>query len=233
MSIGKLIKKYREENKISQRKLAELSNVSFSYIQQLEKGQKENPGIEILNKIAAALNIKVTDFFPSKKIPLQSLIDLTGASKQEIIDSNGKKKLITSIPNGKEKMEQLYKSLEVLSENIPKDKDTENEINNILSKAAEIVKMDKSGEIEAIPQEELYKSLFSKFPYMDSTNKIIFKDENMKIAFEHFKILINYCNNFKGIPEDKKSIEKYCEMFLKTLQYITDELQKLNEAKSK
>lgn len=60
MNIGKNIRTYRNEKKLSQRKLAELSGVSFAYIQQLERGQRDNPSTRILNKIAAVFNIKLT-----------------------------------------------------------------------------------------------------------------------------------------------------------------------------
>lgn len=232
MDIGSKIKEYRKKMNLTQKEFAKKINKSERMIQKYESNDVI-PSIEVLNEIAGTLNIKITDLFPSKKIPLQSLVDLTGASRKEIIDSDGKKTLITSIPNGNERMGELYKSLKTLLDNMPKDEAKQKEINDIFTKTDKIVDMYKNGEMKAISQEELHKTLFSKFPYMDSTNTIIFKNENMKIAFEHFKILINYCNNFKGIPDDKKSIEKYCEMFAKTIQYIDDELEKLNKSENK
>lgn len=61
MSIGENLKKFRSEKKISQRKLAQAAGVSFAYIQQLEKNEKTNPGIEIINKLSIALGIEVSD----------------------------------------------------------------------------------------------------------------------------------------------------------------------------
>ncbi len=59
--LGKRIKEIRKSKGISQKKLSDECNVSISYIQQLEYGKKENPSIEILNKIATALDVSVMD----------------------------------------------------------------------------------------------------------------------------------------------------------------------------
>lgn len=61
MSIGENLKKYRNEKKISQRKLSQASGVSFTYIQQLEKNKKQNPSIEIITKLSTALELEVKD----------------------------------------------------------------------------------------------------------------------------------------------------------------------------
>lgn len=61
MSIGENLKKYRNEKKVSQRKLAQTAGVSFAYIQQLEKNEKQNPSIEIITKLSNALEINVND----------------------------------------------------------------------------------------------------------------------------------------------------------------------------
>lgn len=57
--ISENIKKYRKEKKLTQKQLAVLCDISTSYVQQLELGQKENPSIEILTKIATALETSV------------------------------------------------------------------------------------------------------------------------------------------------------------------------------
>lgn len=75
MSIGEKIKKYRKDKKISQRELAKVSKVSFAYIQQLEKGIKDNPSIEILNKIATALEITINDLVGYKKTVTQEILE--------------------------------------------------------------------------------------------------------------------------------------------------------------
>jgi transcriptional regulator with XRE-family HTH domain len=60
--IGKKLKSYRNANKLSQRKLGEISGVSFVYIQKLERNENKNPSMNILEKLSTALSINVFDF---------------------------------------------------------------------------------------------------------------------------------------------------------------------------
>lgn len=61
MNLNENIKLYREKNKITKSELARLINVSPSYITKLENGEKQNPTLEILMKIAKALNVELSD----------------------------------------------------------------------------------------------------------------------------------------------------------------------------
>lgn len=61
MTIGDNLKKFRNEKKISQRRLAQDAGVSFAYIQQLEKNEKRNPSFEIITKLSIALDININD----------------------------------------------------------------------------------------------------------------------------------------------------------------------------
>ena len=61
MNLNENIKLYREKNKITKSELARLINVSPSYITKLENGEKQNPSLEILMKIAKALNVELSD----------------------------------------------------------------------------------------------------------------------------------------------------------------------------
>lgn len=70
--IGDSIKKHRNEKKISQRALAKASGVSFAYIQQLEKGLKKNPSLDILNKIADALYIPLDELLNTETTSFSS-----------------------------------------------------------------------------------------------------------------------------------------------------------------
>ncbi|MFQ7000592.1 MAG: helix-turn-helix domain-containing protein [Clostridium sp.] len=55
--LGKNLKKLREDNKISQSRLGDALGVSGAYIQQIEKGIKKNPSIDLIYKIASFFDI--------------------------------------------------------------------------------------------------------------------------------------------------------------------------------
>lgn len=69
MTLGDLIKKYREENDLSQREFAKMSDLSNSFISQLEKnvnsknGQPIKPTLETFKAVANAMNITVDAIF--------------------------------------------------------------------------------------------------------------------------------------------------------------------------
>ena len=58
--IGVTIKRLREEKGWTQVALAKRAKVPQSYISELEAGDKRNPGIETLRKLAKVLGVKVT-----------------------------------------------------------------------------------------------------------------------------------------------------------------------------
>lgn len=57
------IKEIREQQGISQERLAELSKLSVGYICHLEKGSRKNPTYNTMIKISKALNKAVGDVF--------------------------------------------------------------------------------------------------------------------------------------------------------------------------
>lgn len=57
------IKELREEQGISQERLAELSKLSVGYICHLEKGSRKNPTYNAMVKISKALNKEVGEVF--------------------------------------------------------------------------------------------------------------------------------------------------------------------------
>jgi XRE family transcriptional regulator, regulator of sulfur utilization len=57
MNIGKTIREIRKRKGLSQQQLAQLSNVSQTYISLLEKKENLNPSIDILSSISNALDI--------------------------------------------------------------------------------------------------------------------------------------------------------------------------------
>ncbi len=60
-SIGSKIKAIREQKNISQAKLANDSKITAGYPCELENGVKNNPSFGVLQKLATALGVKVSD----------------------------------------------------------------------------------------------------------------------------------------------------------------------------
>ena len=60
-TIGKNIKRLREQKGISQDRLSKLADVSLNLIAKLELDNNQNPTIDTLNKIAKALEVGVDD----------------------------------------------------------------------------------------------------------------------------------------------------------------------------
>ena len=60
-SLGYRIRQLREDREISQRQLALMTGASRSYLWKLESG-KADVGIDVLCRIARALDVKVRDF---------------------------------------------------------------------------------------------------------------------------------------------------------------------------
>jgi transcriptional regulator with XRE-family HTH domain len=61
-SFGKKLKQFRLEKAISQEKLANLADLDRTYIPSIEKGLR-NVSITVIEKLANALNIKISKFF--------------------------------------------------------------------------------------------------------------------------------------------------------------------------
>lgn len=62
IDIGITIAKFRNEKKLSQESLAELSEIHRTYLSEVEGG-KRNPTISVLNRIVEALGISMSIFF--------------------------------------------------------------------------------------------------------------------------------------------------------------------------
>ena len=60
--IGKNIKKYRNENKLTQEKLSEMCEISIDYLSEIERNKK-TPSLKRLILIAEKLNIPVYKLF--------------------------------------------------------------------------------------------------------------------------------------------------------------------------
>lgn len=60
-TIGKTIRKYRQDKKMSQEALARAADLSFPTIVKIESGETPNPSIDTVKKIAAALGVSIDD----------------------------------------------------------------------------------------------------------------------------------------------------------------------------
>jgi transcriptional regulator with XRE-family HTH domain len=60
-TIGKNIKKFRQEKKLSQDKLSKLADLSLNTVVKIELDESPNPTIETIQRIAKALNVSVDD----------------------------------------------------------------------------------------------------------------------------------------------------------------------------
>jgi transcriptional regulator with XRE-family HTH domain len=56
-----MLKRFRENQRLSQAALARESGVAQGYISAIEAGRKTNVGIETLKKLAKALDVPLTD----------------------------------------------------------------------------------------------------------------------------------------------------------------------------
>lgn len=57
------IKKIREEKGLTLLKLSSLSGVSVGYLCHLERGSRNNPSIEVMERISKALNKSIAEIF--------------------------------------------------------------------------------------------------------------------------------------------------------------------------
>ncbi|CAB1249751.1 helix-turn-helix domain-containing protein [Clostridium sp. MT-14] len=64
--IGDNIRKIREANKLGLNETARRAGISAGYLSSLERGEKKNPSMDSLKKIADALGVSVNDFFDDK-----------------------------------------------------------------------------------------------------------------------------------------------------------------------
>jgi len=60
-TIGKTVRKYRQDKEMSQEALARAANLSLPTIVKIESGETPNPSIDTVKKIAAALGVSIDD----------------------------------------------------------------------------------------------------------------------------------------------------------------------------
>ncbi len=71
-AFGSLVKHYRERAKLTLRDLENLTGISASYINRLEKGQRNTPTFPMIEKLATALKVSVEDLLPYAKMKKNS-----------------------------------------------------------------------------------------------------------------------------------------------------------------
>jgi transcriptional regulator with XRE-family HTH domain len=76
----------REERGLSQQRLADASGVNKATINQIERGRR-SPNLETLEKLAGALGVELSDFFPKDQPPLP-LNEVTGAARFLTLDAD-------------------------------------------------------------------------------------------------------------------------------------------------
>jgi len=59
--LGKNIKKIRQKRKLTQDKLARLADVPYTSLTKIETGVIKRPSVQVVAKIAKALNITIDD----------------------------------------------------------------------------------------------------------------------------------------------------------------------------
>lgn len=71
--LGDNIKSIRMEKKLGINETARLAGISPSYLSDIEKGNKTNPSMEVLQRIADALDVSIEEFFKSEPASQQQL----------------------------------------------------------------------------------------------------------------------------------------------------------------
>lgn len=75
-NVGLNIRKRRTDINISQKELAEKTGLSNDYISKLELGKKDNPSLEVMQKIATALYCSVDELTNKQEITEPSVKDV-------------------------------------------------------------------------------------------------------------------------------------------------------------
>lgn len=87
-----VIRNVRKKKNISLYKLAKLTELSYSYLSELENNKVFNPSLKTMYKIATALDVKVDDLFYSEldiedlKKEMYNKIDVYGINSKEALE---------------------------------------------------------------------------------------------------------------------------------------------------
>jgi transcriptional regulator with XRE-family HTH domain len=100
-----VIKQLRESKNISQYKLSQMTDISRTYIRNLENNKKCNPTLGILSLIADALDVKIKDLFYEDlqinelRNEMHKRIDKYGINSKEVMDISQIIDLLINIKN--------------------------------------------------------------------------------------------------------------------------------------
>ena len=86
MEIGKKLRELRKAFNLTQKQFAQrmMTKIDYTYIGKIERGE-QNPSLNILNRIANSLNIKLEYFFSDKSIEHYLLSENKNYKKKEEI----------------------------------------------------------------------------------------------------------------------------------------------------
>jgi transcriptional regulator with XRE-family HTH domain len=100
-----VIKQLRESKGISQYKLSQMTDISRTYIRNLENNKKCNPSLHILSLIAEALEVDIKDLFYTK-LDIENLrkkmhrkINKYGLNSKEVLEVSQIIDLLTNLLN--------------------------------------------------------------------------------------------------------------------------------------
>jgi transcriptional regulator with XRE-family HTH domain len=104
--ISKKIRTFRLANRMTLKELAKKAGCTATYLSQLEKGQA-NPSIMILKNIAAALDVKIGDFF-TEQDPEESDVILKEEDRVSLRFEKGDTKIQMLVRNVHNKLMQPF-----------------------------------------------------------------------------------------------------------------------------
>lgn len=108
MPLKENLKKFRRNQSLTQKQLAEKSGLSFSMVSKLESGEQTNPSFETLEKIAKALDIN-----PGLLLDITVTIEESIEDTKQSINELQKKLETVTTP---QQQEEIYVALELLQE---------------------------------------------------------------------------------------------------------------------
>ena len=81
-TLAQIIKENREKLGLTQRALATLADVDYTYIGKIETGERKKPSLEILSKLSKALNIDIIDILKGSSYTENEINGLIYLSKK-------------------------------------------------------------------------------------------------------------------------------------------------------
>lgn len=100
-----VIKQLRESKGISQYKLSQMTDISRTYIRNLENNKKCNPSLHILSLIAEALRVRIKDLFyddldiENLKKELNHRVEKYGLNSKKVLEISQIIDMLTCVKN--------------------------------------------------------------------------------------------------------------------------------------